>query len=232
MRLQHNSEEDLFDDVRKSERLAWQHIKQLLHFLVVLSSLILTSTTSANGLFEASVGPTMPIGSELESSPTIGSQVLLGWGGKLPWMAEGSASYLYASLDYDLISQQGPNFLGSPQIDRQQWTPHAGIRTFSLLAEQVRLWWDIGFGMTYDSSTVVLKSLGSRTSYHGESSSIGLGAGIQYKLSAGLLLSVGYETLFYFSKKSLAYPEKAFLQSSDASLSGRGRLNIGIGFYL
>ena len=200
--------------------------------ILTLVCLISPSDAWSNGLFEASVGLTSPTGSQLKPKQSIGGQALLGWGGKLPWMAPGSASYLYTSLDYDLLNQEGPAYLGSSEIERKQWTPSIGVKTFSALSDQLRLWWDVGFGLSFDTSRVVIQSLQIPITYQGESANLSIGVGLQYKLAAGLLLSMGYEHLFYLESKELSYPEKAFLTGTNSSLGGRGRLGVGIGFYL
>ena len=206
----------------------------LLLFILALQSLSLQHVY-ANGLFELTTGLTKPTGSEMESKLSFGNQFTLGWGTRPSFMGEGNALYLYGALRRESLSQEGPIYYGTPEISRIQWTPSMGLRAYHLLNRVWRFSFDLGLGYTFDKSyvsTAISQGLIDDLSFSGESSTLILGLGLQYKISAGLLLSLGYEQLIYLSSRSLSSPEHAFLSAQGSTLTGRGRLGLGIGFYL
>ena len=200
--------------------------------LLTLFTLLHESTVWANGLVEMGAGLTIPTGSDLNHQFNYGGRAIVGWGGRLSTMAEGSAVYGYGSLDFDQLTQIGPNSLGKPTLNRTQWTPTLGVRMYRLLRKKWRIWCDLGLGKTYDRSSVQLSFLNTDTSYRGESNILNLVAGLQYKWSAGLLLSLAYTQSFYFSPKQIGLSERALQIGRQDTLSGRGKLLVSWGFYL
>ncbi len=188
--------------------------------------------SDANGLFEVTLGSTHPSGSTLDAEPSWGGQLTLGWGGKLPTMGSGSAIYGYGAIRHDALTQRGHLSLGSPSLERSQWTPSFGLRFYNATSDHWRLWLDLGLGCTFDRSEVSFRGIGPRQPFSGETGTLSIGAGLQYKISAGLLLSLSYEQLFYMSPDQLGFAEEALLTGSEPSISGRGRWGVGIGFYL
>ena len=192
-------------------------------------------SAEANGLFEVSTGVTVPTGSDLESSYNLGGQASLGWGGRPPFMGEGGSIYMVGALRRERLSQEGQPYFGSPRIERTQWTPSVGARLYNLIAEEWRASAELGLGYTYDQSSMSTPSTQlfiNDLNFNGESTVLTLGLGLQRKLTAGLLLSMSLEQLFYLNKKAISYPERPLLTAQDSSITGRSRFSIGIGFYL
>lgn len=200
--------------------------------MLTLFSLLHESKVCANGLVEIGAGLTIPTGSDLNDQLSYGGRTIVGWGGRLSTMPEGSAIYGYGSLDFDQLIQIGPTSLGEPTLTRTQWTPTLGIRIYRLVRKRWRIWGDLGLGKTYDRSSVQLAFLNADTSYQGESNILNLVAGLQYKWSAGLLLSLAYTQSLYFSPEQIGLSERALQIGRQDTLSGRGKLLVSWGFYL
>ena len=190
---------------------------------------------AANGLFEISTGLTAPTGSDFDRGIGGAVQTTLGWGGRPSFMGDGGAIYILGSLRRENLSQKGPIYFGSPMLKRRQWTPSVGVRAYHLLWERFRLNFDFGLGYVFDQSaisTATTQAIINDLRFSGESSALMVGIGLQYKIQAGLLLLLSYEHLFYLDSEALSFSEKPFLTAQDSTLSGRARINLGIGFYL
>ena len=185
----------------------------------------------ANGFLEIVGGSSSATGGELEGSRAWGGQLSLGWGGRSHSMSEGSAIYGYGAVSLDQIQQNGPLDLGKPSLERSQIGLTAGVRYYQQIAKRMRLWLDLGTGYTLDDSETIITGL-SPTQLNTQSFTITTALGVQYKLEAKLLLSLGYYQSFFIEKDKMGLAERALISDRDNSSFGRGRLAIGLGWYL
>ena len=210
------------------QRTYW--IQALVNFTTLLGAMW-CAHAHANGFLEVVGGSSWATGGELESSRTWGGQLHLGWGGRAQSMSEGSAIYGYGAVSLDQINQTGPLDLGKPDLKRSQIGITAGVRYYERVAERMRLWFDLGTGYTLDDSETTITGL-SPTQLNTQSFTITTALGVQYRLEAKLLLSIGYYQAFFVEKDKMGLAERALISDGDNSSFGRGRLAIGLGWYL
>ena len=170
-------------------------------------------------------------GGELYGKLGFGGRLMVGWGGRFKWSRPGSALYGYAALGYDKTQQQATRDLASLSVTRDQLTLQLGARWYHPLTSELRGWVDLGvFGLTFDQSSIDI--LGARsvslssTSYHVE-----LALGLQYKIQAGLLLSLGYYQLLFLEPDVMRLAERPVLNNERGQSWGRHRFALGLGWF-
>ncbi len=199
---------------------------------LLLSALFLPHLAHANTWFELGMGLNQASGSDQKTIAALASRALFGWGTHLQWMPKGDALYLCGSFEYDTLQQEGALALGSPKISRQLLTPSVGLRYYHALDKEIRLFATGGFGKTFSESSVSFTGLSQTSDYQSSSSTFSLELGVQYKLSAGLLLGLSFNQVLLSSPEALSLPEKALQIGRQESMTGWQRALLSLGFYL
>ena len=197
-----------------------------------LSLFLQPQESLAQGVMVEGVGGlSSATGGELYDKPGFGGRFMVGWGGRFKWSRPGSALYGYAALGYDKTQQQATRDLASLSITRDQLTLQLGARWYHPLTPELRGWVDLGmFGLIFDQSSIDL--LGARsvslssTSYHVE-----FALGLQYKIKAGLLLSLGYYQLLFLEPEVMKLAERPVLNNESEHSWGRSRFALGLGWF-
>ena len=189
------------------------------------------SQSHANGLLEVVGGASWATGGELTNGQDWGGQLTLGWGGRPTGMDEGSALYGYGAVSLDQIHQIGPDDLGKPTLDRSQIGLTTGARIYQQFAERMRIWFDMGMGYTLDESETNFVGLDS-SSLNAQSFTITAALGLQYKIEAKLLFSVGYYQAFFTDQAEMRLAERPLINADQSNSFGRGRVAFGLGWYL
>jgi hypothetical protein len=190
-----------------------------------------SSRVYANGLLEIVGGQSWATGGELENQQNWGGQITLGWGGRSQSMNEGSAMYGYGAVSADQLRQIGPVDLGKPKLNRDQIGLTGGARWYQQIGERSRLWLDLGMGYAFDSSTTSIVGL-SDSHLNTQSFIFTTALGLQYKIEAKLLFSLGYYQSFYTERGKMGLPERPLISDRQNHSFGRGRLAIGLGWHL
>lgn len=216
---------------RRAPRRLTSKITLMILSIVLLSLTPSVASSAPSSMFELTGGLSSAVGGSLPDDGGLGGRLMIGWGGHLSGLPRGAAVYGYTAASYDHIEQRGAGALSALRLSRDQLNLQVGVRSYLQLNQQLRAWFDLGMlGLLVERSEAEVIGVRSAPLWtHG--AYVELAGGLQYKLSAGLLLSLGYYYLMPLESSLLRFAERALLSPEESGSFGRGRIGIGLGWF-